>query len=60
MPSNSFDPLYAECNAGPAAAKHADLAAGPSIVDLEPVGLCNMRCVMCPTGLRPSVVQAAL
>lgn len=49
---NPFDALYAVCNADTAVAKYAALPAGPSIVDIEPVGLCNMRCVMCPTGLQ--------
>ena len=49
---NPFVPLYDVCNTNTPAIKYAELADGPSIVDIEPVGLCNMRCVMCPTGLQ--------
>lgn len=52
MLTNPFDACYAVCNSGSAAAKYDALASGPLIVDIEPVGLCNMRCVMCPTGLQ--------
>jgi len=48
---NPFAGRYATCNTGAPAAKHAVLSDGPIIVDIEPVGLCNFRCVMCPTGL---------
>ncbi len=49
---NPFSPLYAKCNSGTAANKHAMLLGGPLIIDVEPVGLCNFRCVFCPTGLQ--------
>lgn len=49
---NPFSPLYAKCNIDQSAAKYAALTDGPCIVDIEPVGLCNFRCVMCPTGLQ--------
>lgn len=49
---NPFSRLYDKCNRGDPAKKLAGLAEGPIIIDLEPVGLCNFRCVMCPTGLQ--------
>lgn len=49
---NPFAPLYAVCNQGDPADKYRDLADFPIIIDVEPVGACNMRCAMCPTGLR--------
>jgi len=52
LPVNPFQHLYESCNTGASADKHAALADGPLIVDVEPVGLCNFRCVMCPTGLQ--------
>lgn len=55
---NPFKALYNKCNTGTSAEKYANLPGGPRIVDVEPVGLCNFRCTMCPTGLgalgRPS------
>lgn len=56
--SNPFAPLYAICNSGTSAAKYADLAEGPIIIDVEPTSTCNMRCVMCPTGLQATGRQA--
>lgn len=49
---NPFSERYAICNAGNPAEKRAALGDGPIIIDVEPVGLCNFRCVMCPTGLQ--------
>jgi len=49
---NPFAPLYEICNTGDPANKLRDLRPFPLIIDVEPVGSCNMRCVMCPTGLR--------
>lgn len=48
---NVFQPLYDACNTGTNAAKYAALAGFPSLIDIEPSGLCNQRCSMCPTGL---------
>lgn len=49
---NPFAEHYAACNTGTNSAKHAALADFPHIVDIEPAGVCNMRCLCCPTGLR--------
>lgn len=55
---NAFQHHYDRCNASDSATKYANLSEGPHLVDIEPVGLCNFRCTMCPTGLnalgRPS------
>ena len=55
---NPLQNHYDQCNRGTSEEKYRDLAAGPHLIDIEPVGLCNFRCVMCPTGLnalgRPS------
>ena len=48
---NAFQPLYDACNTGTNAAKLAVLSDFPSLIDIEPSGLCNQRCLMCPTGL---------
>src|SRR3990172_8521773 len=48
---NLFAPLYEKCNTGTNAAKYAVLSDFPSLIDIEPSGLCNMRCVFCPTGV---------
>src|SRR3990167_5079045 len=50
--SNPFSALYEQCNTKPPAEKYASLKNGPTIVDIEPTGLCNFRCTMCPTGLQ--------
>lgn len=49
---NPFSPLYQRCNSGTAEQKHKGLGDFPIIIDVEPVGLCNYRCLMCPTGLQ--------
>lgn len=49
---NPFSDLYKRCNTGTPEEKHESLTDGPIMVDIEPVGLCNFRCVMCPTGLQ--------
>ena len=49
---NPLSHLYEQFNVGDPAEKHANLPAGPLMIDLEPVGVCNLRCVMCPTGLQ--------
>ena len=49
---NPFAPLYAQQNTGTAEDKHANLPDFPRLIDIEPVGLCNFRCVCCPTGLQ--------
>ena len=49
---NPFAPLYAQQNTGTAEEKHANLPGFPRLIDIEPVGLCNFRCVCCPTGLQ--------
>ena len=49
---NPFRPLYAAFNQGDPALKYANLPAFPHMIDVEPAGLCNMRCLMCPTGLQ--------
>lgn len=51
MRRNPFDQLYKECNSGTGLEKLQWLADGPMIVDVEPSGVCNFRCLMCPTGL---------
>ena len=48
---NPFAEHYTACNTGTNAAKYAALADFPHIVDIEPAGVCNMRCLCCPTGL---------
>lgn len=47
-----FARLYEICNTGDPGDKLASLARGPQIIDLEPTNACNLRCKMCPTGLR--------
>lgn len=55
---NPLQNHYDQCNDSDSETKHRLLADGPHLVDIEPVGLCNFRCTMCPTGLgalgRPS------
>jgi MoaA/NifB/PqqE/SkfB family radical SAM enzyme len=43
---NPFRPLYKACDAGPPVAPY------PIMLDIELTSSCNMRCRMCPTGLR--------
>lgn len=42
---------YHLCNTGTNAGKYAALPDFPHLIDIEPVGVCNFRCLMCPTGL---------
>ncbi len=49
---NPFAPLYDIQNHGTAQEKHDSLPSFPRLIDIEPVGLCNFRCVCCPTGLQ--------
>ena len=48
---NPFRPIYDLCNTGDPAEKLATLALFPRMIDVEPAGLCNQKCRMCPTGL---------
>jgi len=50
--TNPFAPLYAEQNSWSAEDKSARMPVFPRLIDIEPVGLCNFRCVCCPTGLQ--------
>lgn len=52
MRVNPFNDLYASCNTGSGPDKLTGLPDGPRIIDLELTSFCNMRCVMCPTGLQ--------
>ena len=47
---NPFQPLYDNCNFGPAEQKYAELPDFPRIIDVELTSSCNFRCLMCPTG----------
>ena len=49
---NPFAKLYEKQNTGTAQEKHDTLPDFPRLIDIEPVGLCNFRCVCCPTGLQ--------
>lgn len=49
---NPFQNLYDRFNLGTNQLQSQDMPNGPMMVDIEPVGLCNFRCVMCPTGLQ--------
>lgn len=49
---NPFQDHYDSCNHGNPRDKYESLDDGPHLVDIEPVGLCNFRCLMCPTGLQ--------
>ena len=48
---NPFAAIYKSCNSGDPAEKYADLPDFPSVIDIEPTGLCNFKCLMCPTGV---------
>lgn len=48
---NPFAPLYHSCNHGTSKGKYDTLPDEPTHIDIEPVGVCNFRCRMCPTGL---------
>jgi len=48
---NPFKPLYEKCNTGTNAEKFRNLPDFPTIIDVEPAGVCNFKCKMCPTGV---------
>lgn len=48
---NPLKPLYESFNRGDPAEKYANLPDFPRMLDVEPVGLCNFKCLCCPTGL---------
>lgn len=48
---NPFAPLYEGFNSGDPARKWAQMPDFPRMIDLEPAGICNLRCLMCPTGI---------
>lgn len=48
---NPFQDHYDSCNHGNPRDKYESLDDGPHLVDIEPVGLCNFSCLMCPTGV---------
>lgn len=49
---NPLRPLYDRFNHGDPMAKYNELPDFPRMIDIEPCGLCNMRCLMCPTGIQ--------
>jgi len=51
MSEGPFSDLYRQCNTGDPAEKYKNLANFPIIIDVEPTGLCNFKCLCCPTGL---------
>lgn len=48
---NPLAPLYESFNSGDPQQKYDTLPDFPRIIDIEPAGLCNFRCIMCPVGV---------